>query len=190
MKTLSILLGLLTACAMEQEQPAQETFTLTVVEVGPDGVKEISRTPIGEGEREALVPPLQAAGARLSGGPAGAEMETLDSSCGATALFLYDAVNYGGNVICVNGTGYVHLSQFIHHWTLEPDVLGTTHLVPVGWQGLAGSAWAGFISADFYQDGNAQPIRSLGPVSGTNFVTYNQQYHFLFRYPPDSVILH
>ena len=189
MKTLSILLGLLTACAMEQEPPAQETFTLTVVEVGPDGVKEISRTPIDEAEREALIPPLRAAGATPSGGQARAELDSLDLPCGATALFLYDAVNYGGNVLCVNGTGYVHLSQFIHHWMLKPDILGSTHLVAVGWQGLAGSAWAGFVSADFYQDGHEQPIRSLAPISGTNFVTYNEQYNFLFRYPPDSVII-
>lgn len=184
------LVVLLTACAVDPEaDPAPDSFTVTAVELGPDGgAKLLSRTKVTGAQRDALGPGQRA----QSSGPAGQKTSALDEieidlPCGPVAVFLYDRANYGGDVLCIRGTGSMHLSQFIHHFEAQHDFFGT-HIVPVGWQGLAASAWASYVSADFFQDGSSDPVVSLGPATGTNF--FHIAHGFLFRYPPDSLTIY
>ena len=193
MKRLWILVGLLTGCAVESApEPASEVgdaVTLTAVRIGPDGAKQITQRSITPAQRDALIPSAKAARADAAPGESRARSVIVDDPCALPSVFLYDAVNYGGNVLCISGTGTFALSNFVHHWTPMRDLFGT-HWVPVGWQGQAASAWATFFSVDFFQDGVPDPVVGLTPQSGTNFITYFPDWDFFFSFPPDSVVIH
>lgn len=193
MTRLWILVGLLAGCALEAApEPASgtaEVVTLTAVRVGADGATQITRRSITAEQRDALIPAAKAAGGQPAPGTSSAHSVVLDDPCLLPSVFLYDAVNYGGDVLCISGTGTFALSDFVHHWKQVRDLFGT-HWVPVGWQGLAGSAWASWFSADFYQDAQPEPVVSLGPQSGANFLTYLPEWDLFYSYPPDSVVIY
>lgn len=178
---------LFTACAVDPDlEQASRSFTVTAVELGPDGAKLLSRTEVTAAERDALRAGLEAQPDLPAGGRPSAEID-LDLPCGVASVFLYDEVNFDGNVLCISGVGSMHLSQFVHHLEAKPDLFGTWHLVPVGWHGRAASAWTLFFSADFFQDGSPDAVVGLAPGTGANFLYVVDD--ILFGYPPDSVTI-
>jgi hypothetical protein len=137
---LLVVCGLLWACS-------DPVYTVTVVELGPDGPRVIAEDTITESEQQ------RALGARGHGEisavarfmDAGPPRET---ECDKSRVWIYDQYDYTGNMLCVTGVGAASLSQFVHHIRR----IGGGGWLPVSWTGYARSAYAPYLGTTSFSN--------------------------------------
>jgi hypothetical protein len=166
-----------------------DAITLTAVHIGPDGAPQITRRTLTATQRAAFDPAAITA-ARTAPHPAGgvsAHGVFDDDPCVLSSVYLYDQVNFGGNVLCIVGNGTFELSDFIYDWELHDDGFGNPFWLPIPWAGKAASAWVTFSAGEFYSVARGHVLH-LDPQSGNNFIKRVQK-GWVDRFPPDSVVI-
>jgi hypothetical protein len=172
MQRASLVLVLIVACG-DGDPVEDEIYTVTEVRIGNDGARDVKQSTITAAEQRAAIAwRMLDDMAEATGAPQVAK-PTAPYNCFDATVWLFDGPGLGGNQLCLGFVGdpgqlgYVHLSEFVHHFDVQPGPLETVQYVPVGWDGRPMSMvlWWRY-EASVYVDGHPSPIRRFVPDVG------------------------
>jgi hypothetical protein len=199
MKRACLVVVLIAACSAG-DPVEDEVFTVTEVLIRNDGTNDVKQTTITAGEQRAalawriLHDAAEATGAALTAKP------TVPGDCFDATVWLFDGQGLWGNQLCLGFAGdpgqlgYIHLSELVHHFDVQPGPLGTVQYVPVGWDGKAQSMvlWLRY-EASVYVDGISNPIRHFVPDMNHGFAqqfeitAYSSALRITYYIFPDAI---